>query len=172
MHGKMTRSRLILVLPAALTIALPASAQIVRGGAPASPISSSSLVPASATTLYVSGMLADPVDPTKPDGDHGDTETQTRSVLRKITAELAKYGMTPGDVVMMRVVLVAPPGQPKMDFAGMMKAYKEVYGTPEQPDKPARIAMQIAGLAAPWGLVEIEVQAAKMAPAKAESMAK
>ncbi|WP_254606345.1 Rid family hydrolase [Sphingomonas bacterium] len=144
-----------------MTTTLPAAAQIVRGGAPASPISSSALVPAGATTLYVSGMLADPVDPAKPDGDHGDTEAQTRSVLKKINAELARYGMGPGDVVMMRVVLVAPPGQPKMDFAGMMKAYKEVYGTAAQPAKPARIAMQIAALAAPWGLVEIEVQAAR-----------
>lgn len=143
-----------------------ASAQVVHNGAPAAAISSSVRVPAGAATLYVSGMLADPVDPAKPDGDHGDTETQTRSVLKKLNAELAKNGMGPGDVVMMRVFLVAPPGQPKMDFAGMMKAYKEVYGTPSQPNRPARIAMQIASLAAPWGLVEIEVQAAKAGAAK------
>lgn len=156
------------ILSAVLAMAagVPVAAQVVHNGAAASPISTSAVVPAGAKTLYVSGMLADPLDPAKPDGDHGDTETQTRSVLRKLNAELAKNGMGPGDVVMMRVVLVAPPGQAKMDFAGMMKAYKEVYGTAVQPNKPARIAMQIAGLAAPWGLVEIEVQAATTGAAK------
>ncbi|MGI4731462.1 MAG: Rid family hydrolase [Janthinobacterium lividum] len=144
--------------------ALPAGAQVVHNGAPAAFISTSVRVPAGATTLYVSGMLADPLDPAHPDGDHGDTEVQTRSVLRKLNAELAKNGMGPGDVVMMRVLLVAPPGSPKMDFAGMMRAYKEVYGTAAQPGKPARIASQIAALAAPWGLVEIEVQAARVMP--------
>lgn len=146
----------------ALALAAPAGAQVTRMGAPSAAIATSALVPPGATTLYVSGMLADPVDPAKPDGDHGDTETQTRSVLKKLNAELARNGMGPGDVVMMRVLLVAPPGQPKLDFAGMMKAYKEVYGTPAQPNKPARIASQVAALAAPWGLVEIEVQAAKV----------
>ena len=142
--------------------AAPAAAQVVHNGAPAAAISTSVRVPAGATTLYVSGMLADPLDPARPDGDHGDPETQTRSVLGKLNAELAKNGMGPADVVMMRVVLVAPPGG-KMDFAGMMKAYKEVYGTPAQPNKPARIASQAAALAAPWALVEIEVQAARVA---------
>ena len=149
------------LLAPALVVASPGTAQVVHNGAPASPIGSSVRVPAGMTTLYVSGMLADPVDAAKPDGDHGDTEAQTRSVLKKITAELARNGMSPGDVVMMRVYLVAPPGQARMDFAGMNKAYREVFGTPAQPSKPARIAMQIAGLAAPWALVEIEVQAAK-----------
>lgn len=142
--------------------AAPAGAQVTRMGTPAAAISTSAMVPAGAATLYVSGMLADPVDPAKPDGDHGDTEAQTRSVLKKLNAELARNGMGPGDVVMMRVLLVAPPGQPRLDFAGMMKAYKEVYGTPAQPNKPARIASQVAALAAPWGLVEIEVQAARV----------
>lgn len=148
------------MLAGALVAPLPAPAQLVRNGAAAAPIATSVRAPAGAATLYVSGMLADPIDPAKPDGDHGDTEAQTRSVLRKLGAELARNGMGPGDVTMMRVYLVAPPGQSRMDFAGMMKAYKEVYGTPAQPNKPARIAMQVAALAAPWALVEIEVQAA------------
>ncbi len=162
MNGMMMRRTAVALAAMAIGAALPATAQVMHNGAPAAFISTSVSVPAGATTLYVSGMLADPVDPAKPDGDHGDTETQTRSVLKKLNAELAKNGMGPGDVVMMRVLLVAPPGQPKLDFAGMMKAYKEVYGTPAQPNKPARIASQVAALAAPWGLVEIEVQAAKV----------
>jgi enamine deaminase RidA (YjgF/YER057c/UK114 family) len=43
----------------------------------------------------------------------------------------------------------------------MMAAYTRFFGTKEQPNKPARSAMQVAALAAPWALVEIEVIAAK-----------
>ena len=79
-------------------------------------------------------------------------------------ARLRAHGMTVGDVVMMRVFLVAPPGQPRMDFAGMMTAYREFFGTAAQPRIPARSTMQVAGLVDPGWLVEIEVTAAK-APA-------
>jgi len=151
----------------ALLTALPAGAQIIHDGPAASPIASSVLVPAGATTLYVSGLLPDPVPGTAESdpGHWGNTEVQTRSVLGKIKAALAAHGMAPGDVVTMRVYLAAPPGQPRMDFAGMMTAYKEMFGTAEQPLKPARITVQVAALAAPQYLVEIEVTAAR-APAK------
>ena len=66
------------------------------------------------------------------------------------------------DVVMMRVLLVGDPAKDgKMDFAGMMEAYKTFFGTAEQPNKPARITSQVASLVQPGMLVEIEVQAAK-----------
>jgi enamine deaminase RidA (YjgF/YER057c/UK114 family) len=70
--------------------------------------------------------------------------------------------MGPEDVTMMRVYLVAPPGAERMDFAGMMRAYKEMFGTADQPNKPARVTVQVAALAAPQFLVEIEVEAAKV----------
>jgi enamine deaminase RidA (YjgF/YER057c/UK114 family) len=66
-----------------------------------------------------------------------------------------------GDVVMMRVFLVAPPGQSRMDFAGMMRGYRAYFGTPQQPNKTARSTMQVAGLVDPGFLVEIEVTAAR-----------
>lgn len=155
------------IIGLAAALAMPASAQIVRKGAPEAAIAQSALVPAGAKTLYVSGLLPDPVDPALPDGPakYGDTETQSRSVFKKINAALAAEGFGAGDVVMMRVYLVAPPGQPRLDFQGMMKAYREFYGTPEQPNKPARVTMQVAALVGPHYLVEVEVQAAK-APAK------
>ena len=53
-----------------------------------------------------------------------------------------------------------------MDFAGMMTAYREYFGTQAQPMRPARSTMQVAGLVDPGWLVEIEVTAA--APAMAE----
>lgn len=48
-----------------------------------------------------------------------------------------------------------------MDFAGMMEAYKTFFGTEEQPNKPARVTVQVAALVAPGMLSEIEVQAVK-----------
>jgi enamine deaminase RidA (YjgF/YER057c/UK114 family) len=48
-----------------------------------------------------------------------------------------------------------------MDFDGMMKAYRKFFGTAEQPNKPARVTMQVAALVGPGMMCEIEVQAAK-----------
>jgi enamine deaminase RidA (YjgF/YER057c/UK114 family) len=158
-------------LAAALLLgAAAAPAQDVRRLGPAeSPISASVELPQSSRLVYVSGSVPDPVDANAPAGSvqrYGDTATQTRSVLRKIEAQLALHRLTMRDVVMMRVFLVAPPGQPRMDFAGMMSAYRECFGTEAQPMRPARSTMQVAGLVDPGWLVEIEVTAATPAEAQ------
>lgn len=141
-----------------------AQAQEVRRLGPAeSPISASVEVPAGSRLVYVSGTVPDPADSAAPAGSaqrYGDTAAQTRSILTKIQAQLGRHGLGLGDVVMMRVFLVAPPGQPRMDFAGMMSAYREFFGTAAQPNRPARSTMQVAGLVDPGWLVEIEVTAA------------
>ena len=156
--------RLMPLLLAASLLACPAMAQEVRRvGSPEAPISASVEVPAASRLVYVSGSVPDPVDASAPAGSvarFGDTATQTRSVLRKIEAQLVQHGLDMGDVVMMRVFLVAPPGQERMDFAGMMTAYREFFGTAAQPNKPARSTMQVSGLVDPGWLVEIEVTAA------------
>jgi len=143
--------------------AQPGAPPIRRLGPEGSPIMSSVDVPPGSRLVYVSGTVPDPVDADAPQGSvqrYGDTAAQTRSVLRKIEAQLALHGLGLGDVVMMRVFLVAPPGQDRMDFAGMMTAYRESFGTPAQPNRPARSTMQVAGLVDPGWLVEIEVTAA------------
>jgi enamine deaminase RidA (YjgF/YER057c/UK114 family) len=48
-----------------------------------------------------------------------------------------------------------------MDFAGMMTAFREKFGTVDQPLKPARSTMEVAGLVDPGWLVEIEATAAR-----------
>jgi len=150
--------------------AAAAPAQDVRRLGPAeSPISASVELPHWSRLVYVSGSVPDPVDANAPPGSvqrYGDTATQTRSVLRKIEAQLALHRLTMRDVVMMRVFLVAPPGQPRMDFAGMMTAYREFFGTEAQPMRPARSTMQVSGLVDPGWLVEIEVTAATPAEAQ------
>jgi enamine deaminase RidA (YjgF/YER057c/UK114 family) len=137
---------------------------IQRTGPAESPIAATVALPANARMLYVSGQVPDAVNPAAPQGSverYGDTEAQTRSVLGKVEKLLATHGMGMGDVVMMRVFLVAPPGQSRMDFAGMMRGYRAYFGTPQQPNKTARSTMQVAGLVDPGFLVEIEVTAAR-----------
>jgi enamine deaminase RidA (YjgF/YER057c/UK114 family) len=145
--------------------AAPANAEAPkRMGAPESPIAASVEVPSGSRIVYVSGQVPDVVNPAAAAGSvvrFGDTEAQTHSVIRKIQGVLKSHGLALGDVVMMRVFLVAPPGQARMDFGGMMRAYRTYFGTAEQPDKPARSTMQVGGLVDPGWLVEVEVTAAK-----------
>ena len=150
---------------ALIAAASPAGAQIARVGPPASPIAASVAVPAGYDTLYVSGMTAPVTDPKAPPGTiaaYGDTRTQTMGVIGRLADALKAQGMGLGDVVMMRVYLAGDPAKDgKMDFAGMMAAYTQFFGTPDQPNKPARVTVQVASLVGPGMLVEIEVQAAK-----------
>jgi enamine deaminase RidA (YjgF/YER057c/UK114 family) len=148
-----------LLLGASQLGAAPILRQVPQGAA----IASSVAVPGKAKLVYVSGTVPNPIDPAAPPGSvarFGDTEAQTRSVLTKIEAELKKHKLGLGDVVMMRVFLVAPQGQ-RMDFAGMMRGYSAFFGTPAQPNKPARSTMEVSGLVDPGWLVEIEVTAAR-----------
>jgi enamine deaminase RidA (YjgF/YER057c/UK114 family) len=141
------------------------AADIVRRPNPGFPIASSVGVPAGAELLFVSGTLADVAKPEAPAGSIerlGDTETQARSVFAKLAAELRAAGYSMGDVVRMNVFLVGDPGKGGgMDFAGLMKAYSEHFGTAAQPNLPARTTVQVAGLPLPGALVEIEVIAAR-----------
>ena len=118
-------------------------------------------------TLYVSGQVPDPMTPADPVKKTpavygGDTRSQSESVFRKIEGILKEQGLGMRDVVMMHVYLVGDPAMGnRMDFAGMMSAYTKFFGTAEQPNKPARSTVQVAGLAAAGALVEIEVIAVK-----------
>ncbi|MGE3842983.1 MAG: RidA family protein [Vicinamibacterales bacterium] len=116
--------------------------------------------------LYVSGQLPTPVTPAdRQKGTpavYGNTEQQADSIFKKIETLLKEQGLGMGDVVMMRVYMASDPAlENKLDFAGMNKAYAKYFGTPEQPNKPARSTFQVAALVAQGALLEIEVQAAK-----------
>jgi len=156
------------MVPALYLMALaaaPAAAEAPkRIGPPEAAIAASVEVPAGSRIVWISGQVPDVVNPVAVEGSverFGDTEVQTRSVIGKIETALKAHGLGLSDVVMMRVFLVAPPGQPRMDFAGMMRGYRAFFGTPAQPNKPARSTMQVGGLVDPGWLVEIEVTAAK-----------
>jgi len=124
------------------------------------PISAAVVVPPNYDTIYVSGNVPAVADPKAAKGTverYGDTKTQTVSVLQQIEKTLRAQGLSMSDVVMMHVYMAGDPRNGgKMDFAGMMAGYTQFFGTPEQPNKPARSAMQVAALVDPGFLVEIE----------------
>jgi enamine deaminase RidA (YjgF/YER057c/UK114 family) len=155
-----------LLLGGLIAAAAAADDGIVRRGGEAFPIASSVRVPAGAETLWLSGLLPDVVDANAAVGSaerFGDTEAQTRSVIAKVRAELEAAGWSLGDVVKMNVYLVADPAKDdRMDFAGMMLAYREAFGSDAQPTLPARTTVEVSGLPVPGALVEIEVVAARV----------
>ncbi len=119
----------------------------------ASPIGAGAIVPAGATLFFLSGIPGA--------ATAGNTEAQTTDALNKLGAVLKASGFSFADVVNAKVYLVADPATGKMDFAGMNTAFKTFFGTPGEPNKPSRVTVQVAGLAAPGSLVEIELTAAK-----------
>ena len=143
-----------------------ASAEVRRHKLPDSdfPIAQAVEVLPGTTLVYHSGMIPRPADP---DAEQyspeywGDTEAQALSVFSRLQDSLTAKGLTFGDVIKMQVFLVAPEAGGMMDFEGMMRAYRRYFGTDDQPKLPARSAMQVAGLARPGMLVEIEVVLAR-----------
>ncbi|HLW24428.1 MAG TPA: RidA family protein [Steroidobacteraceae bacterium] len=129
------------------------------------PISAAVTVRAGTDTVYVSGMLPNPINKDAPKGTapiYGDMQAQTLSVLGKIKDTLARLGLGMGDVVKMTVFMVADPAfDNKLNFPGLMAGYSQYFGTKEQPNKPARSAVQVAALVVPGALLEVEVIAAK-----------
>ncbi|MDR6291149.1 enamine deaminase RidA (YjgF/YER057c/UK114 family) [Inquilinus ginsengisoli] len=153
---------------AALVTAGPALADdVIRHKIPNSdfPIARAVEVPAGKTTVYVSGAVppvADTAAAKNTVAAYGDTKAQTVAVFQSIEKTLKDLGLGLGDVVKMQVFLVGDPAKEgKMDFAGFMEGYRQFYGTAAQPNLPARSALQVAALANPGYLVEIEVTAVR-----------
>ena len=130
------------------------------------PISRAVEVTADTTLIFHSGTVPGPVNPDAERGSReyfGDTETQALNVFRRMENSFKELGVGFGDVIKLTVFLVGDPEMDgRMDFGGFMKAYVKYFGTEEQPNKPARSAFQIAGLAGgPYMLIEIEAVIAR-----------
>ena len=129
------------------------------------PISLAVEIPASATLVNLSGAVPSIID-SKADpisiAAYGDTEAQTVSTLRSIENTLKRLGLSLGDVVKMQVYLVGTASNDgEMDYAGFMKGYTQFFGVADQKNLPTRSVFQVAGLANPGFLVEIEVSAVR-----------
>ncbi len=147
-----------------LSTAVLCSADVTRYPLPNNstfPIAMAVEVTGGTTLVHHSGVVPAPADPKAEKYSAaywGDTETQATSVFERIGASIRGMGLDFGNVIKMTVFLAGDPGMGgKMDFGGFMKAYTKYFGTEEQPNLPARSAVQVAGLAGPGMLVEIEV---------------
>ncbi len=133
-----------------------------------SPFAGSVIVPPGYTTYYISGSGPTVTNANAPKDSiesFGDTATQTRTTLEGLKAKMDKLGVTFGDVVQARVYLAADPmNGGKMNSAAMNDTWKKFFGTPAQPNKPARATIQAANLVKLGALVEIEFVAAKNLP--------
>ena len=153
----------------AMSLLLMAPAQaaegdVIRHKLPDSdfPISLAVEIPANKTVVHLSGqvptVIDDKADPNSLKA-YGTIEQQTVSTLKAIEKTLASLNLTMSDVYRMQVFLVAEQG--KVDFSGFMKGYTQYFGTPEQTKLPVRSAVEVAALANPGWLVEIEVSAVR-----------
>lgn len=133
------------------------------------PILQGVVVPPNSEFFYLSGQVASPIDPAKPTAqltptDFGDTRTQTVSILNTIKGILESHGYKMADLIKMTVFCKADPKLGRLDFYGMNDGFKQFFNTSDNPHTVARSAVQVAALANPNFLLEIEVVAAK-APA-------
>jgi len=144
--------------------AMAAGVEVKRNGAPEALFAESVWA---GDTLYLSGFLSDPDTPADkekgtPPAWTSDTNTQAVNILKKIDAKLKEQGLTMGDVVQLEAFLAGDPARgDMMDFAGWNTAYKQFFGTAEQPNKPVRATVQVAHLAAPGAMIEVMVTAVR-----------
>lgn len=152
----------------ALASAAAAAEDVIRHPLPNNstfPIAQAVEVPPGTTLIWHSGTVPGPANPDAERGSRefwGDTEAQAMSVFSRMEQSFEKLGVGFGDVIKMTVFLVGDPElDGRMDFDGFMRAYTKYFGTEEQPNLPARSAVQIAGLAGDGMLVEVEVVLAR-----------
>ncbi len=159
----------IILSCALILIGFSAYADVTRHALPNNstfPISRAVEVSADTTLIYHSGTVPGPANADAERGSreyYGDTEAQAMSVFGRMEDSFKELGVEFGDIIKMTVFLVGDPEMGgRMDFGGFMKAYTKYFGTEQQPNKPARSAVQIAGLAGgPNMLIEIEVVIAR-----------
>jgi enamine deaminase RidA (YjgF/YER057c/UK114 family) len=110
------------------------------------------------------------------------TEAQSLVVLKAIADNLKAAGLEPKDVITMKAYLAKAPGAATADYAGWNRAYKQFFANVDLTTKkvvpvpmgtspakapivvnsarPARASLEMASLAVPGWLIEVEVTAA------------
>lgn len=168
MFAKTLMTAALGAVAATLVCAAPAGAQVLKYQTNTkSPILDGAEVKAGTDIFFLSGQLASPVDPAKSFADVksfedlGDTKTQAISALTKIKALLESKGYTMADLVKMTLFIAPDPKLGKLDFAGANAGFLQFFKTTDNPTTVARSAFQVAALAGPYFLIEIEGIAAK-----------
>lgn len=114
-------------------------------------------VPANAEFMYLSGAGASRQE----DGTWGDMAQQTRDTLNGFKEKLEAEGWSMSDIIQVRAFGVADEND-FLDFDGFNTAYREFFGTDENPMKPVRSFVEIKDLVVGGWLIEIEVRAARI----------
>lgn len=117
------------------------------------------------TSLFFASGVGAPVankDAAPASGEsRGDMPTQATGILKLIQANLATVGLSFKDVVFMRAYIgpdVLDGG--KFDYDGWNKTYDEFFNNADNPHKPARTSISVAGFSNPTSMLEVEVIAA------------
>lgn len=137
--------------------------EITFSGSAASPISAAVAVPAGRALFLTSGTVPPVADESIPAGStarYGDTKTQGIGILQSIETKLKEAGLDLKDVIYLRVYVAADKSKEgKFDYPGWFEAYGRFFGTKDNPVKPARSTVGVAGLVNPDWLIEIEAVA-------------
>ena len=158
----------LVLLAAAVTLPLiplraDPPAEVSFSGPASSPISAAVAVPAGRAFFFTSGTPPPALDEKAPAGSperYGDTKTQGLEALKLIEARLKEAGLSLADVVYLRVYVAADKNKEgKFDYPGWFEAYAQVFGTKENPVKPARSTVGVASLVNPDWTIEIEAVA-------------
>jgi len=114
-------------------------------------------VPANAEILYLSGSGASRQE----NGTWGDMEQQTIDTFNGFKETLEAEGWSMSDIIQVRGFGVSDEFG-LLDFDGFNRAYRQFFGTVENPQKPVRSFVEIEDLVVDGWLVEIEVRAARV----------
>lgn len=154
----------VALLSGTMLTAQAAEERIIRHELPDSdfPISLAVEIPANKTLVHLSGQVPIAINAdvdANSKAAYGSMEEQTTSVLLAIQKTLESLKLSMSDVYRMQAFLVADNG--KVDFSGFMNGYSKFFGTETQPQLPVRSAIEVAALANPGWLIEIEVSAVR-----------
>lgn len=159
---------LLLMIPVSSVVAEPPE-EVTFSGPANSPISAGVAVPAGRALFLTSGTVPPVLDESIPAGSaarYGDTKTQGIGILKAIDARLKEAGLGLKDVIYLRVYVAADKSKDgKFDYPGWFEAYAQFFGTKDNPVKPARSTVGVAGLVNSDWLIEIEAVAAYPASA-------
>ncbi len=139
------------------------SQDVAFSGSTSSIISSNAVIPEGKKMLWTSGTtagLADTVaNPGTPER-FGNTKTQALNILSRLKKDLESKGLSMKDVLMLRVYISPDKWQNNLyDYKGWNEAYAQFFNNKENPTKPIRSTIGVAGLVNPDKFIEIELVA-------------
>jgi len=146
-----------LIILASALLSLTASAAEITRNNEGTYFYTSITIPPGAETMYLSGSGARPLE----DGSWGDMKQQTINTFERFQATLEAQGWSMADIVQVRAFAVSG-ADGELDFAGFNEGYSQFFGTSDNPNKPVRSFVEIAGLVVDGWLIEIEIRAARM----------